>query len=98
MLFLQKVPLFRTYLCQVAGVSTKAIRTDADECILSYPCHTCSSIMANIHLTVVTWINGKKTGSGSYKITFTTIKNPSDKTLTGTTNANAILVMIWYYK
>ncbi len=49
--------LFRsTCLCQVAGVSTEAIRTDADEWILSYTRHACSSVMAKIHLTVVTWV------------------------------------------
>lgn len=50
----KKAPLCCTRLCEVAGVSTEAIRTDTDEWILSYPCHTCSSIMAKIHLTVVT--------------------------------------------
>ncbi|KAF3832889.1 hypothetical protein F7725_026554 [Dissostichus mawsoni] len=48
------VPVSRACLCQVAGVSSEAIVTDADERILSYPCHARSSIETNIHLTEVT--------------------------------------------
>lgn len=46
-----------TCLCQVAGVSAEAIRTDADEGIVSDTCHTRPSIVAMIHITVVTWMN-----------------------------------------
>lgn len=59
--FSKKFPLHCTRLCQVAGVSTEAISTNADERIVSYPCQTGSSIMAEIHLAVVTW--GKTSSS-----------------------------------
>lgn len=52
-----KCPLCCTCLCQVAGISAEAISTNTDEQIFSHPCHACSPIMANIHLTVVTWVN-----------------------------------------
>lgn len=49
----RKLPLCRTGLCQVAGVSGEAIRADADERILADPRHTRSSVVADIHLAVV---------------------------------------------
>lgn len=51
----KKSILSRTRLGQVAGVSTEAIRTDADKWIIPDSRHTCCPIVADIHLTVVTW-------------------------------------------
>lgn len=51
----KKHPLSRTRLGQVAGVSTEAICTDADKWIVPDSRHTCSPIVADIHLTVVAW-------------------------------------------
>lgn len=42
-----------TILCGVAGVSCETFGTDADEGLLSNAGHTCSPIMAQVHLTVV---------------------------------------------
>lgn len=51
---LKKSAAFRTCLGQVAGIATKAFRTNTDEGVLSDSCHACSSIVAMFYLTVVT--------------------------------------------
>lgn len=53
----KECPLPRTRLGQVARVSTEAICTDADKWIVPDSRHTRSPIVAEIHLTVVTWGN-----------------------------------------
>lgn len=52
-----------TCLCQVAGVSSEAISTDTDEWIVTDPRHTRRSVMAKIHLAVVTWGKENKKNS-----------------------------------
>lgn len=64
----KKVPLCCTCLCQVAGVSSEAISTDADERIISHSCHTRCSVMAKIHLTVITWTKQIQRKNIKYKI------------------------------
>ena len=56
---------YSTGLREVAGVSSEAIWADADEGVVSDAIHTRTSIIAEVHLTIIAWISNKQ-GRGEY--------------------------------